>query len=309
MAGLTRRQSLFVAAAGLGLGPSLLRSEVISQAETVSASDMFPIKFTYYPADPKKNDDDLSTASVVLLLHGEKGSRINWDKGSAPAGQKPFPTVLQELGFAVVTVDLRKHGQSVQNGQAEPVTNDDYMKMGLDLKAVKDFLQEKHQKKELNMGKLAVIGTGFSGPVAIAFADADWRLPPHDDSPVPALRTPRGQDVKALVLISPDVSAGRLSSTRPLPGLNKQNLSFLFMYGKQDTLDKGAAKNCFKACGSDKKGEGRVVLVEPDLKERGIDLFGKKPNEVEVPILKFLDERLKKLSIPWVDRRSRLDRE
>ncbi len=106
--------------------------------------------------------------------------------------------------------------------------------------------------------------------------------------------------MKALVLISPDSNAGRLATTRSLTFLNKQNLSFLFMAGKQDLIDKGAAKNCFKACGSDKKGDGRVVLVEPDLKDRGIDLFGKRPPEVEVPILKFLDERLKKITVPWV---------
>lgn len=308
MAGLTRRQSLILGAAGLGLFPAVMRAEVVSQAESVTAQDSFPIKFTYYPAVAEKNDNDLSTASVVVLLHGEKGSRLNWDKGSAPAGKPSFPAVLQELGFAVVTVDLRKHGQSVMSGQAEPATHDDYFKMGMDLKAVKDYLQTLHQEKKLNMSKMAIVGTGFSAPVAAAFAESDWKQAPYDDSPVPAMRTPRGQDVKALVLISPDATAGRLATNRSLTFLNKQNLSFLFMAGKQDLLDKGTAKNCFKVCGSDKKADGRVVLAEPDLKDRGIDLFGKNPPQVEVPILKFLDERLKKSTIPWVDRRSRLER-
>lgn len=313
MAGLTRRQSLMLgaaglSAAGLGLFPAVIQAEVVSQAETVTTQDSFPIKFTYYPASAEKNDNDLSSASVVILLHGEKGSRINWDKGSAPAGKPVFPAILQELGFAVITVDLRKHGQSVAAGQAEPVNNDDYFKMGMDLQAVKDFVQKQHQEKKLNMSKMAIVGTGFSAPVAAAFAEVDWKQTPYDDSPIPAMRTPRGQDVKALVLISPDTNAGRLATTRSLTFLNKQNLSFLFMAGKQDLADKGAAKNCFKACGSDKKGDGRVVLVEPDLKDRGLDLFGKRPPEVEVKILKFLDERLKKITVPWVDRRSRVDR-
>lgn len=308
MTGLTRRQSLILGAAGIGLFSTKAWAEAQMTAETVSTSDMFPIKFSYYPASAEKNDGDLSNASVVILLHGEKGSRLQWDKGSAPAGKTPFPAVLQELGFAVITVDLRKHGQSVISGQEEPVTNEDYSKMGFDLVAVKDFIQELHMKKELNMAKMAIVGTGFSAAIAAAFAQADWERTPHDDSPVPAMRTPRGQDVKALVLLSPDAAAGRLSTTRSLSYLNKQNLAFLFMAGKQDTLDKGTAKNCFKVGGSDKKKDGRVQLFEPDLKERGIDLFGKNPAQVEVPILKFLDEKLKKLTIPWGDRRSRLDR-
>lgn len=309
MAGLTRRRSLILGLAGLGLMSVPLQAEVTSQVESVMTADSFPIKFTYYPAIAEKNDNDLSTAPVVILLHGEKESRLNWDKGSAPAGKPPFPAVLQDLGFAVISVDLRKHGQSVLAGKEEPVTNEDYFKMGSDLQAVKDFVQKQHQAKQLNMAKLAIVATGFSAPVATAFSEIDWKMIPHDDSPVLALKTPRGQDVKALVLLSPDHSAGRLSTTRSLTFLNRQNIAFLFMVGKQDALDKGAAKNCFKACGGDKKGDGRVQLIEPNLKERGIDLLGKAPAEVEVPILKFLDERLKKLTIPWVDRRSRLDRE
>jgi pimeloyl-ACP methyl ester carboxylesterase len=308
MSGLTRRESLILGAAGLGLFASSVRAEAKSQVESVITTDNVPIKFSYYPAIAEKNDNDLSTASVVLMLHGEKGSRLQWDKGSAPAGKEPFPAVLQNVGFAVVTVDLRKHGQSVAAGAVEPLGNEDYFKMGLDLKAVKDHIQKLHQEKQLNMSKMAIISTGFSAPVAAAFAESDWKQPPYDDSPVPALKTPRGQDVKALVMISPDATAGRLSTNRSLAALNKLNLSFLFMAGKQDPIDKGTAKNCFKVCGSDKKADGRVVLAEPDLKERGIDLFGKIPQHVEVPILKFLDERLKKITVPWVDRRSRVDR-
>ena len=311
------RRTMFILGAllGCGLCVSPLQAQTkftpTLRAETASAPDAFPIRFSYYPASAEKNPDGLSDAGVVILLHGDKGSRINWDKGSAPANQPTFPAVLQEQGYAVVTVDLRKHGQSVVEGREDPLLPDDYAKMAAgDLKAVKDFLQKEHQDKKLNMGKMAIIGAGFSAPVAVACAEFDWLQKPYDDHPIPAQRTPRGQDVKAVILLSPDAAAGRLQTNRSLVYLNRQNLAFQFIVGKQDAADKGAAKNCYKACGGGtKKGEGRVELIEPDMKDRGTDLLGKSPPLVEVPMLKFLDTHLKKLTtVPWVDRRSRLER-
>ena len=280
------------------------------RVETVAAPDKFPIKFSYYPAIAPKDGGSLEDAGVVILLHGEKGARLNWDKSSAPAGQKTFPTVLQEQGYAVVTVDLRKHGQSVVEGREDPIQNDDYLKMAAgDLKAVKDFLQVEHQAKNLNMAKMAVIGADFSAPIATAFAQFDWEQKPHDDSPVQAMKTPRGQDVKAIVLVSPNTAAGRLSTSKSLVYLTKQNLAIVTLVGKGDGADKGAAKNCYKAAGGGvKKNEERVYLLEPDMKERGTDLFGKAPQFIEAPVLNFLERHIKKLTIPWADRRSRLDR-
>jgi len=306
-----RRLTLFlVALCGPGWLFAPLQAEVTMRAETVSAPDKFPIRFSYYPAIADKNPDGLSEAGVVILLHGDKGSRIVWDKGSAPAGKETFPEILQDQGYATVTVDLRKHGQSVIEGREDPIQNEDYLKMAAgDLKAVKDFLQTEHQAKNLNMGKMAVIAAGFSAPVATAFAQFDWEQKPHDDSPLPASRTPRGQDVKTIILLSPESAAGRLSLNKSLVYLNKQNLAVQILVGKQDGADKGAAKNAFKACGADsKKSIGRVELLEPDLKDRGTDMLGKAPKFVELPILMFLQKHIKEITVPWVDRRSRLDR-
>ena len=305
------RLTLFLAVlCGLGWRTAPLQAEVTMRVETVSAPDKFPIRFSYYPAIADKNPAGLSEAPVVILLHGDNGSRLVWDKGSAPAGKKTFPEILQEEGYATVTVDLRKHGQSVIEGRDDPIQNDDYLKMAAgDLKAVKDFLQTEHQAKNLNMGKMAIVAAGFSAPVATAFAQFDWEQKPYDDSPLPESRTPRGQDVKTIILLSPESTAGRLSLNKSLVYLNKQNLAFLFMVGKQDAADKGAAKNAFKACGADsKKSIGRVELHEPDLKDRGTDMLGKALAVVELPILLFLQKHLKEITVPWVDRRSRLDR-
>ena len=171
-----RRQALFLGILCLWSGwTTPVQAEPKFQEETVAAPDKFPIRFSYYPAIADKNPDGQENAGVVILLHGEKGARINWDNGSAPAGQKTFPTVLQEQGYAVVTVDLRKHGQSVVEGREDPIVPDDYAKMAAgDLKAVKDFIQTEHQAKKLNMGKMAVVGAGFSAAVAAAFSPSRY---------------------------------------------------------------------------------------------------------------------------------------
>src|SRR5262245_48301758 len=64
-------------------------------------NDGFPIHVTYYEANPEKTASGVENAAVVLLLHGEGGSRLIWDKSSAPQGQKPFAEKLNDLGYAV----------------------------------------------------------------------------------------------------------------------------------------------------------------------------------------------------------------
>ncbi len=283
------------------------------RTETAVALDKFPIRFSYYPAIAEKTEEKnvagLANAGVVILLHGANGNRILWDKGSALPKGATFPATLQGAGYAVVTVDLRKHGESIQNGREEAVQPNDYMAMVADLKVIKDFLQKEHQDKKLNMAKMAIVGVGISAPVATAFAEADWLQTPYDDSPVQAMKTPRGQDVKAIALISPETAAGRLNTQKSLGFLNKQGLAFLFLAGNLEKDEKSMAKKCFTVCGGGtKKGENRVYLFEPPMKERDTNLFGKDPNLVEGPVYNFLETHLKKLTIPWADRRSRLER-
>ncbi|RLS54809.1 MAG: hypothetical protein DWH91_10925 [Planctomycetota bacterium] len=292
---------------GVAQGQATIRTE------TAVGVDGFPLRFSYYPAIAEKTEEKnvggLANAGVVILLHGTDGARIAWDKGSAIPNGGTFPATLQGAGYAVVTVDLRKHGESLQNGRQDPLQPNDYLAMVSDLKVIKDFLQKEHQEKKLNMAKMAIVGVGISAPVAVAFAEADWQQTPYDDSPIPAMKTPRGQDIKAVALISPDATAGRLNTQRSVGYLNKQNLAFLFMAGKLDKEGHTLARKCFTISGGGtKKGENRVYVIEPEMKERGTDLFAKNPRFIEAPLFAFLETHVKKLTIPWADRRSRLDR-
>ncbi len=189
----------------------------------------------------------------MILLHGEKGSRINWVRARHLQANLCFRP---SAGVGL----CRDYGRPAQAraerraGQAEPVNNEDYFKMGMDLQAVKDFVQKLHQEKKLNMSKMAIVGTGFSAPVAAAFAEVDWKQTPYDDSPIPAMRTPRGQDVKALVLISPDTNAGRLATNRSLTFLNKQNLSSCSWLASRMSPTKGPPRTASRPVEVTRKG-------------------------------------------------------
>ncbi len=277
--------------------------------EAVTTEDQQQIRFSYYPALKEKIAPQ--EAPVAILLHGAGGSRIVWDKGSAPAGGKSFPETLQNEGFAVLTVDLRKHGESVTTGRDDKVLPDDYFKMSRgDLVAIKAFLKAEHQKKLLNMSKIGIVAADMSCPVAADFAEYDWSLRPYDDAPVFENKTPRGQDVRALVMLSPDSVSGRLQTTRAMNYLRNPQfgIALLVIAGKKDTLDKGTSKKLYDLF----KGKGeasleRVYISDPDLKNRGTDLLLKAPNLVEGPIVKFLVKHVKDVVVPWRDRRSKLE--
>ena len=76
---MQRRTLMLVVWMGLACVGAVVRAEPTFRAETVSAPDKFPIRFTYYPAivDKEKNPAGPSESGVIILLHGDKGSRNN----------------------------------------------------------------------------------------------------------------------------------------------------------------------------------------------------------------------------------------
>lgn len=276
-----------------------------------SAGDRFPIYVTYYPALADAVSGGLENAPVVVLLHGEKESRLVWNKGSAPRGTNPFPAELQKRGYAVVTVDLRKHGESVGMDKDTTARTDDYPKMVLgDMKAVKDFIQEEHQKQRLNMRKMGIVGSGFSAAVAAEFAEYDWRQEPYDDHALRAKRTPRGQDVQALILISPASGAGRLRTSRAIGFLKNPalNVALQIIVGEEDASNYRTARTLYQNFTSIKGNEERAEIIAPKLKDTGIALLRHPTPIAYIPMLKFLDDNLKSRNFPWQDRRSKLVR-
>ncbi|QDT52066.1 Alpha/beta hydrolase family protein [Caulifigura coniformis] len=305
---------LFIARSSFAACALLLATTVTSadsRIESIRSVDGHPLTITYYPVSAKASSGDRENAPVVVLLHGSDKGRILWDKAAPGRGETAnFAETLQADGYAVITVDLRKFGDSKSPGDIAKLRPDDYEKMAAsDMFAVKQFIFERHQEKDLNMNKMAIVAAGPTAAVAINFAAADLTVPPYDDAPVLANRTPRGQDVRALVLLSPEMSAGRLNSNRAMSLIKSPNagIAMLVVVGAQDTADKGQSEKVFELMEkAQRKDEKRVYKLSPALRDRELGLIGKVPDQVEVPIRNFLNKHVKEFPSAWRDRKNKV---
>ena len=275
-----------------------------------SARDKWPIHVTYYPSRLKEN------AAVVVLLHMKGGSRLVWTRKGGLA------EALQNQGFAVIAADLRKHGQSKlvgvaaaakkrgKKGSDSKLTRIDFaMMVTSDMEAIKKFISAEHQKKRLNMRKLAVVGAGMSSPVAVVFSANDWAKKRYNDAPTFAAKTPRGQDVRALVLLSPQGSLPGMTINRPMKYL-KGKAAFLVCVGDRKSriplTDANRVYNFLKPISEDPEKRINWINTFP-VQLQGTDLLGKRIGIEEV-VVAFLKKYVGDLKDPWKDRRSRVNR-
>ena len=266
---------------------------------SLTTRDNVQIGITYYNSTLGKN------APVVIMLHMKGSNRLVWKTNG-------LAKRLQGFGYAVITVDLRKHGESKVGGRkGADLRKRDYQRMvSYDLVAVKKFILKEHHAKNLNILKTAIIATEMSAPVAVVFALRDWLKEPHLDSPVIAARTPRGQDIRAIVLLSPSQSVLGVNAGKAYFLLGKPlfDVSVLVGYGKGDIVDRGGktAQSIFNRMSSSPGAKKRMYLRIYPTKLRGTDMLGRRL-EVENNIINFLNKHLKKLPGEWRDRHSRLD--
>lgn len=285
--------------------------------ETLTTKDGIALAATYWPSGLKQD------ASVIVLLHGANGNQLDWGG---------LPKKLHDEGYAVIVVDLRGHGQSKgatlagdavdtktakakakgakSSVDAGSLKAGDYKAMvGLDMEAVKAFIFNEHQQHKLNMNKMGIVGAGLGGAVALNFAAVDWLKKPHTDGPVGG-QTPRGQDVRALVLLTPDPDVTGL----PLPDAVKTlrlpdfQVAMMFGVGKRDKSDKGQTKKLYDIAVTPRdRNEGRMYLQEYNSPARGTGLLVKN-TLVETNISNFLKKHVQAVPSEWRDRESRLGR-
>lgn len=196
--------------------------------------DGWNIFCTYY--GPKKGVRRGKDVVPIIMLHGWEG------QGSEYAD---LATVLQSWGFASIVPDLRGHGRSVsrknEKGEDEVVKvaelkPDDIELMTYDVEAVKKVLVDKNNSAELNIEMLTVIAADAGCIVAVNWAALDWSWPM-----TPAYK--QGQDVKALVLLTPQQTFRRMNCTKALgtPAIS-QRLSVMLAVGEQQARDFSEAK-------------------------------------------------------------------
>ena len=272
------------------------------ETTSVRTKDGWTLPVTYFRSGGGKD------SPVVVLLHGAGGNRLVW--GNERGG---FAKRLHDAGFAVVTVDLRKHGEAQPPATGGPTRGpktagpiDFPLMAAMDLEAVKDFLVARHQAEELNVRKTGILAADETAPVAAAFAEADWIKPPHPDAPLGSgERTPRGQDIRALALLSPAESAGRINMGRVLPTLKNVKAAVFVAVAAEDRADKGTAAKVYERLLGPESEERRVFLQKYDTaKARGTELLG--TGDVESKLIVFFTKYLKDLPDTWQDRKSRL---
>ncbi len=235
-------------------------------------------------------------AVPIILLHALKGSRSDFDE---------LALKLQRAGHAVIAPDLRGHGID-RDGELRP---EDYPAMvAFDVEAVKRFLMAKNNAGELNIDKLCVVGVEMGAAVAVHWAVLDWSWP--------RLATGKqGQDVKALVLISPEWAFKTLRLHEAVTEPSFRALSLLIVAGKSNKKDYTDAKRIYNSVerfhavpADDDPPEKQTLYFRlPQTSLSGMRLIYEKRFQVEQMILKFIDLRLAKQDIPWTDRKGPRD--
>ena len=106
---------------------------------------------------------------AVILLHMLGKTRADWDDMAQGLFNK---------GYAVVSIDLRGHGESTkQDGSTIDVlqfTEDDFQNMVLDVKAV---LKALRKEVRIDSTRIAIMGASIGANVALQAAAADPQIP------------------------------------------------------------------------------------------------------------------------------------
>jgi len=286
------------------------------EPRTLRTDDGVSLHITYYKSTAEKE------APVVVLLHMKDGNRFVWQNEGG------FARRLQSEGYAVVTVDLRYHGESKLGGAVGvgnanqgggkkkgkkaaglDLKQGDYNAMfEFDMEAVKEFIKEEHQAGNLNMNKMGIVGPEMGASIAAFYAALDWAKAPYEDAQ-PGFQTPRGQDVRALVLISPENSYHGLTLAKVAPELKdpEKQIAILVCAGS-DARDKAQSEKVYDMFLQPPAQNKKRMHYRPyPAKLSGTDLLGKKLG-IEEDMLVFFGEHLKKIDSPWRDRRSKRER-
>jgi len=256
--------------------------------------DGLELAATYFPGSEGKD------SVPVVLLHMWKRSRNDY---------KELAPFLQRKGYAVLVPDLRGHGDSTTISTGTKVETLDAAKMSArqfplmvtqDMKAVKDFLWDRNNAKELNLDKLCVVGAEMGASVALQFALYD--AVGYDNNRVWYGPLKLGEFVKGLVLISPKWSFRGLKLTPVFAHPKvRSNISVLIMVGEGNSKAVSDARRIHKIFkryhpepDPDQKTQQKTLFFgRMKTSLQGTKMLGEGLN-VEKFIAMFIDQRLVK---------------
>ncbi len=225
------------ALASLGVAQDKEDEEALPEPEdlTLETQDGVTLHCTYYGGLKGKK------VVPIMMVHGWLGSRADFTA---------LASTLQKRNCAVLVADLRGHGESksikLPNGEvktidAEKMRAQDIERMAVDLEAMKKFLLKKNNSGDVNIESLGIVAAGVGCIVALRWTLMDWSA-----KVLPSYK--QGQDVKALVLLSPIQTFKGVHAREALVHpIIRSRLSILIIVGREDSKSLQEAKRVHQA--------------------------------------------------------------
>ena len=228
-----------------------------------------------------------STAPVLILVHEANRSRKDFEDPILELNGKGLADHLQDQGYAVFSFDLRNRGQALRQTGARNRNNDEVEAMADDLQSAYQFLLDRHNRGELNVGKLGVIGMGEGANLAAAWAY----------QPGAAVSTEgRPGDINDLILISPLPEGSGYVLDHVLAPLALR-VPMLLLAGEKDKPSSDAVEAARQ--GVERSRLNKIELFPSSL--HGFRLLRLEP-KVATTLLRHLDSTLKLRPSEWEPR-------
>lgn len=271
----------------------------------IRTKDGIVLKATFFPGSKGKE------SIPMIMLHAHKGNRRDFEI-LAKFFQGDF------FGAAVLVPDLRGHGESTLDTNnsrralsADKLNAKQFQAMvTFDMEACKKFLMERHNRGELNIEELTLVGAEMGASIAMLYAKTDWSWP--------TLSTGKqGQDVRAVAMISPQtvIKGLRIADALGEPDMFRfrENVQFFLAVGDRDPKALKDVERLEKQLRrfrpnekSDKPEEASIVLSRFPTNLQGKDILDEPSFGLHTQLAQFVDFRVKQRAadVPWKERKS-----
>jgi pimeloyl-ACP methyl ester carboxylesterase len=199
--------------------------------------------------------DGIKLKASVLYADNDKSVILAHMLGSDKTSWSYFSKKLNRLGFTVLSLDLRGHGES--EGDWNGFNDEDFNRMVYDIEAAKKFLNQKDRKS------IAVIGASIGANVALKYAASD-------------------SSIKAVVLLSPGLNYKGISIESDIESFS---IPSLIIVSKEDSYPYESSNIIYE------KLAGKKELYVAENLGHGTDMIPKS-EELQNKIFEFLSQNL-----------------
>jgi len=243
--------------------------------------DGAPLSASYYPSRLG------TTAPVLILVHEANRSRKDFEDPVLELKGKGLAEHLQDQGYALFSFDLRNRGQELRRSTAGNKNDDRAETLVDDLQAAYQFLLDRHNRGELNVGKLGVIGMGEGANLVAAWAH----------QPGAAVSTEgRPGDINDMILISPEPEGAGYLLEHVLAPLALR-VPMLLLAGEKDKASSDAVEAARKSV--ERSRFNKIEIFPSSL--HGFRLLRLEP-KAATALVRHLDSTLKLRPAEWEPR-------